>query len=118
MPSHHLLAYSASPSLNRWAWHDPMAGPGPTQTLHAHGQTRTDNTAVMVALAINGVGIARLADLVGRPLVAAGLLVPVLPERFRTPPSTMYAVMLQERHRLPKVRACIDHLVDWLRSPG
>jgi hypothetical protein len=25
-------------------------------------------------------------------------------------------VMLQERHRLPKVRACIDHLAEWVRT--
>jgi DNA-binding transcriptional LysR family regulator len=118
IPSHHLLAYSSSPSLNRWAWHDPLAAADTEQTLHAHGQTRTDNTAVMVALAVNGIGIARLVDLIARPLVAAGLLVPVLPERFRSPPSTIYAVMLRERHRLPKVRACIDHLADWLGRQG
>jgi hypothetical protein len=26
----------------------------------------------------------------------------------------MYAVMLQERHRLPKIRACIDHWAQWM----
>ena len=26
----------------------------------------------------------------------------------------IYAVMLQERHRLPKIRACIDHWAQWL----
>jgi hypothetical protein len=24
--------------------------------------------------------------------------------------------MLQERHRLPKVRACIDHLAAWMQA--
>jgi hypothetical protein len=30
----------------------------------------------------------------------------------------MYAVMLQERHRLPKIRACIEHLADWMQAQG
>jgi DNA-binding transcriptional LysR family regulator len=42
--------------------------------------------------------------------------VPVLPQRFVMPAAPLYAVMLQERHRLPKVRACIDHLAEWLQA--
>jgi len=26
----------------------------------------------------------------------------------------IHALVLQERHRLPKVRACIDYWADWL----
>jgi DNA-binding transcriptional LysR family regulator len=49
-------------------------------------------------------------------LVSAGALVPVLPAHFATTPVPMYAVMLQERHRLPKIRACIDHWAHWMAS--
>jgi hypothetical protein len=28
----------------------------------------------------------------------------------------MYAVMLQERHRLPKIRACIEHWAQWMQT--
>ena len=83
----------------------------------AQGHTRTDNTAVIVALAVNGVGIARIVDLVARPLVQAGLLRPVLPSSATTQALPMFAVMLQERHRLPKVRACIDFWAEWLARP-
>ena len=78
------------------------------------GDTRTDNTAVVAALAQHGVGIARIVDLVAQPLVAAGALVPVLSAYFATAPVPMYAVMLQERHRLPKIRACIDYWAHWM----
>jgi hypothetical protein len=27
-------------------------------------------------------------------------------------------VMLQERHRLPKLRACIEHWARWLEGPA
>jgi DNA-binding transcriptional LysR family regulator len=38
----------------------------------------------------------------------------VLPGVFSPEPVAMYAVMLRERHRLPKVRACIDHWAEWM----
>ena len=106
---HHLLANTASPAVNRWTRRDGA-------DLVVQGQTRTDNTAVNVALVVNGVGIARIVDLVARPLVRSGALLPVLPDDFGTDPVPMFAVMLQERHRLPKVRACIDHLAEWMAS--
>lgn len=116
LASHHLLANSVSPGLNLWAWQEAPADGGPARrhTLRVDGQTRTDNTAVMLSLALHGVGIARIVDRVARPLVQRGALVPVLPGRFGTQPVAMHAVMLQERHRLPKVRACIDHLAAWI----
>jgi DNA-binding transcriptional LysR family regulator len=109
---HRLIGYSDHPSLNRWSM---SSGKGVHEVL-VKGHTRTDNTAVMLSLVLHGVGIARLAELVARPLVKRGKLVPVLPERFEMPDAPLYAVMLQERHRLPKVRACIDHLAEWLQA--
>jgi len=46
--------------------------------------------------------------------VRSGTLVPVLPGQISGEPVPMYAVMLQERHRLPKIRACIDHWAQWM----
>jgi len=108
---HRLIGNSGNPALNRWTL---SAGKRRHQLL-VKGHTRTDNTAVMLSLVLHGVGIARLAELVARPMVQRGQLVPVLPERFEMPDAPLYAVMLQERHRLPKVRACIDHLAEWVR---
>ncbi|HYK00045.1 MAG TPA: LysR family transcriptional regulator [Burkholderiaceae bacterium] len=108
---HRLIGNTASATLNRWAWR------GPDKAEHefiVQGHTRTDNTAVVVALAQHGAGIARIVDLVAQPLVKIGALVPVLPAQFSTTPVTMFAVMLQERHRLPKIRACIDHWAQWM----
>jgi DNA-binding transcriptional LysR family regulator len=110
LKQHRLIANSANTSLNHWAMGaDPQAG-----AVIVQGHTRSDNTAVVLALVQHGVGIARVADLVAQPLVRSGALVPVLPGHFVTPPVTMYAVMLQERHRLPKMRACIDYWAQWM----
>lgn len=107
---HRLIANSAAPALNLWA----MGSGKHLREFAVQGHTRTDNTAIVLALALHGVGIARVIDLVARPLVASGALVPVLPGQFSTEPVPMYAVMLQERHRLPKIRACIEHWAQWM----
>jgi DNA-binding transcriptional LysR family regulator len=108
---HKLIGTTAGPTLNRWVWRERhKAG----AELVVQGDTRTDNTAVALALAQHGVGIARIVDLAAQPLLRAGALVRVLPAHFATTPVPMYAVMLQERHRLPKVRACIEHWAHWM----
>ena len=81
------------------------------------GHTRSDNSAATLALVLHGVGMARLSDLVARPHLASGALVPVLAGAFDPQRVPIYAVMLQERHRLPKVRACIDWWQHWLALP-
>ncbi len=110
--SHHLIANSSIPALNRWALSDGKR----TAEFVVEGHTRTDNTVTTLALVEQGVGIARVIDLAAGPLVRRGVLVPVLPGQFTTPPVPMYAVMLQERHRLPKIRACIDHWQQWMQG--
>ena len=110
LAKHRLLTNTASPGLNRWTSRRGGA------EMVARGHTSSDNTAVVVALALNGVGIARMIDIVALPLVKSGALVPVLADEFATDPVPMFAVMLQERHRLPKVRACIDHWQKWLAA--
>ena len=53
-------------------------------------------------------------DLLARPLVNSGGLTPILQDCFSSPCSPIYAMMLQERHRLPKIRACIDYWAHWI----
>lgn len=92
--------------LHRWLREFERGG---AHRLGASGHTRTDNSAVMLSLVQHGVGIGRLMDLLALTLVAGGALVPLMREHFDSPRIPIYAVMLQERHRLPKIRACIDY---------
>jgi DNA-binding transcriptional LysR family regulator len=112
---HRLIGFSGNPALNHW-----RSGSGKRATEYqVRGHTRTDNTAIMLALVVQGVGIARLIDLVAEPMVQRGELVRVLPGAFDIPAVPVYAVMLHERHRLPKLRACIEHLAAWVAAgPG
>jgi DNA-binding transcriptional LysR family regulator len=107
---HHLIANSASPVLNRWS----RAGHPAPPDLWVSGHTRTDNTALLLSCVVHGVGIARLHGLMAAPWLRSGALVPILQDHFVTPRIPIYAVMLQERHRLPKIRACIDYWAEWI----
>jgi DNA-binding transcriptional LysR family regulator len=111
LAQHRLLANSASPALNRWP-HGDAARPA---IFVASGHTRSDNTGVVLALALAGVGIARIVDLAARDAVARGDLERLLGDDMVNPPVPMVAVMLPERQRLPKIRACIDHWRAWMQ---
>jgi DNA-binding transcriptional LysR family regulator len=105
---HHLIGNSKAPSMNQWQRQDAKA-PTPVK-----GQSLTDNSAVMLTLVRLGVGIARLLDMVARPWVQTGELLPLLQESFDVNDIPVYAVMLPERHRLPKIRACVDYWAEYL----
>jgi DNA-binding transcriptional LysR family regulator len=109
---HRLISNSSNPALNEWTYREGRQ----QHTFVAAGQTRVDNTAALVALVQCGAGISRIVDLVARPLVASGALVPLLQGPFSAPAVPIYAVILRERHRLPKVRACIDYWAEWMQG--
>lgn len=136
---HRLVASSVSPALNAWPLRQPgtAASPLPPHAADAPGKrvqvasrqhmpgfwqvdghTRSDNSGATLALVRHGVGMARLSDLVARPHLASGALVPLLEHCLDPQKVPIYAVMLPERHRLPKVRACIDWWRDWLAAPA
>jgi DNA-binding transcriptional LysR family regulator len=113
LQQHRLIANSASPALNRWAL-GPLAKAPRAPVLQINGHTRTDNSALHLSLVLHGVGMAQLNDLMVQPLVRAGRLLPLLQEQFASERIPIYAVMLQARQRLPKIRACIDYWAEWL----
>jgi DNA-binding transcriptional LysR family regulator len=112
LADHRLIANSASPMLNRW----PFQVDGQLHEQKVAGTLRTDNTAIVLAMALAGLGIARLNRVVVATHVAEGRLVPLLTDHVVVLTHPIYAVMLPDRHRLPKVRACVDQLVAWFAS--
>ena len=129
---HRLIANSASQSLNRWPFRKTSLAPlanSPKQTtawpekssnqraakhdkadyLLVKGHTRVDSTAMVLSLTLAGIGIARLNELLVAPLVRSGQLCEVLAADVENEPLPIYAAMLQGRHRLPKVRACLEY---------
>ncbi len=116
LANHALVTNTASASLNRWLF-QPDATSGAAQTepqvYRPTGSLRTNDSAVQLAMVLNGLGIGRMNATVVAPWVKSGQLVEVLRDQAVTEPVPIYAVMLPERHRHAKVRACIEHWVDW-----
>jgi len=106
---HALIANSQHDHLN--AWQFKKATP-----VHAQGPFSADNTAIVASMCIAGLGIARITSVVAAPLVLQGKLIPVFPDEVDEAPIPLSAFMLAGRHRLPKIRACIDHWAQWLQT--
>ncbi|HOB66347.1 LysR family transcriptional regulator [Ottowia sp.] len=109
LAAYRLITNSSATHLNRW----PFMVNGQSIEWLADGRWRGSDTQTVVALALQGLGIARLATVVAAPLVQQGRLVPVLAPLVDLQPTPIYAITLSARHRLPKIRACIDHWVEW-----
>ena len=71
-----------------------------------------DSTEAALRLAIAGCGITRLADLMVSEAIRKGQLNSVLAETHVAEPVPLSAVYPQGRHRMPKVRAFLDFLVE------
>lgn len=103
---HRCVTHAASSVLNRW--HFKVGRKHVNQAVQ--GFYRANNSAMVLAMVKQGIGIGRVNTAIAGPLVAAGELVPVL-DAYREPTRfPIYLVMLPDRHRLPKIRACADHL--------
>lgn len=109
LAEHHLITNSNATHLNRW----PFTVNNQSIEWLADGHWRGSDTLTVAELALQGLGIARLATLVAAPLVQQGRLVPVLAPLVDPQPTPIYAITSSARHRLPKIRACIDHWAAW-----
>jgi DNA-binding transcriptional LysR family regulator len=110
LEQHQLITNSAQPILNRW----PFLIDGKAITHIARGHYRANSSDSVMAMALQGLGIVRSNTAICEPLVARGQLVRVLDEIVVCQVVPIQAVMLQERHRAPKIRACIDFFERWL----
>jgi DNA-binding transcriptional LysR family regulator len=106
LQAHTLIGNTASPSHNRWTF---MVDGSPV-TMVVAGQLRANSSAAVVSLAISGAGIARINDVLGRQMVARGLLKPVLARQGIAGEHHIHAAVLAERHRAPKIRATMEFL--------
>jgi len=110
LDGHRLIGYTANPEMNRW----PLRNAGQDGAYQVRAHTRSDNVALILALAREGAGVGRVMDLLAAPLIRRGELVPLLQDEIDGQHVPIHALMLQERHRLPKIRACIDYWAQWL----
>ena len=109
---HRLITNSAAPQLNHW----PFIVNGSSLTRPAEGYWRTNDTGLAANMVLAGLGIGRLATLVAQPLVHQQKLTPVLAAFTDPLPVPIFAVTASTRHRLPKIKACLDYWAQWFDS--
>ena len=107
--AHRLISNTAVPMLNQW----PFVVKGERTVFAAAGHWTTNDTNMAATMVLAGLGIGRLATLVGDALVREGQLVPVLAPFVDLGPVPVYAITAGARHRLPKIRACIEYWSEW-----
>lgn len=105
--AHTLLANCEHPVLNRLCF----AG---GRQLMANSRLRSGSTATLAQMAAEGLGIAQLpvkmAQAPGGPPLER-----LLPQEFQSAQVPVWALMFPERQRLPRMRACLEHLVRLFR---
>ena len=111
---HRLITNSAVAQLNHW----PFIIHGKPHVMVVDGQLRSNDTNMVASMTLEGLGIARLSTIAAVPLVRQKRLVPVLAALVDAQPTPIYAVTAGARHRLPKIKACIDYWAHWFKHNG
>jgi DNA-binding transcriptional LysR family regulator len=105
---HACLTYEYAANRNVWSFRD---GKGGERQIRIEGPIHANSGRFNVALAVEGLGIAREPDFIVGPDVKSGRLKPILC-RFEPPPLNIYVVYPSRRHLSAKVRAFADFLVE------
>ena len=88
---------------------------GKTVSGHVSGPVRVNSPLAALEAATRGLGFAAMPSYLADPAIASGDLVGVLAE-YVPDGQTLQAVYPHRRHLAGKVRALIDHLVDWFEA--
>ncbi|WP_147426003.1 LysR family transcriptional regulator [Teichococcus wenyumeiae] len=81
-----------------------------TQRIRARGSVTANQGQMLMALALSGAGIARLADFQIGAHLAAGRLVRLFPDHDALMKDTIYAVYQSKRHLSQRVRVFLDFM--------
>ncbi|MBI5920290.1 MAG: LysR family transcriptional regulator [Betaproteobacteria bacterium] len=104
---HNCLWITSLPALRRWSF-DTDEG---IRIVHIDGNVIANNAEMVLQLALAGVGITSLADVIVGDAIRSGALVPVLAEWQHPEPVPLLATYPSSRNLSPKVRAMVDFLV-------
>jgi DNA-binding transcriptional LysR family regulator len=94
----------------------PFRGPGGLRSVAVKGNITVNNAETMYELALLGLGVIRLSDLIIGPAIRNGRLVPVLLDVHQPEPLPVHAVYTPTRRRPPKADAVIQFLVEKFSS--
>lgn len=105
---HNCLALLGKPELQRWPF-DTESG---RRVIEVEGSVAADNADALLRLAIEGVGIIRLTDLLVGGAIRDGSLVPILTHSHHVDPVPMYVVYPYTRHRAARVAAMVGFVLE------
>jgi DNA-binding transcriptional LysR family regulator len=82
------------------------------------GNVVANNAETVLQLAVAGVGITRLTNVIVSEAIRRRELVPILTDWHHVEPVPLFATYPSGRNLAPKVRAMIDFLVDFFQESG
>ncbi len=108
---HNCLRLYEQPELSHWPF-DEASAPGGVRRIQVRGNFSANNAETMLRMATAGLGIIRLMDLTVGPRLQRGDLVALLTELHHVEPVSLHALMPSGKHRLLKVAAMVDFLIE------
>ena len=108
LQQHNCLWITSLPQLKRW----PFDTDDGIRVVNVSGNVAANHAETVMQLALAGVGITRLADIVVAAAIRAGTLVPILTDWHHVEPVPLYATYPSGRNLSPKVRAMVEFLVE------
>lgn len=117
---HNCLWITSLPALRRWPF-DTDEG---IRVVNVGGNVVANTAETVLQLAVAGLGIIRLTDVIVGEAIRRGELVPILADWHHVEPVPLFVTYPSGRHLSPKVRAMVDFLVEefggapWRRRPG
>jgi DNA-binding transcriptional LysR family regulator len=107
LQQHNCLWITSLPALRRW----PFDTDDGIRVVHVGGNVAVNNAETVLQLALAGVGITRLSDVVVADAIRRGTLVQILTDWHHVEPVPLFATYPSGRNLSPKVRAMVDFLV-------
>lgn len=100
------LVYGNVPEAQQWRFLDAA---GKAHSVKVPARLRANNGDVLVRAAVDGLGVVVSPTFIAHRALAAGELVPLLPD-YQAPGTSAYAVYPSRRHLPQRVRVLIDFL--------
>lgn len=108
LQQHNCLWITSLPVLRRW----PFDTDDGIRVVHIDGNVVANSAETVLQLAVAGVGITRLTDVIVGDAIRRGELLPILTDWHHVEPVPLYATYPSGRHLSPKIRAMVEFLVD------
>lgn len=109
---HNCLTLTGIPGQSEW----PFRASDGVRSLPVKGSITLNNAETLYELALQGLGVIRLSDLIVGPAIRDGRLVPLLLDAHQPEPLPLHAVYAPGRRRPPKLDAVLQFLVEKFAS--